>query len=156
MCHDLTGLLNNRNLNALRHTDIRVLSLTASLAPKNGLNISGNEVLRGKLPLFILSQMSRLLNVEILCSLVFTRLHSSGHLSELFLSNTSLNDYDLVHIHFLPNLSILHLNNTGIRNEASVPALVLTWVGLLTHFSQYMSPRQPEALTDRALRLRQS
>jgi hypothetical protein len=54
--------------------------------------------------------------------------------SEPFLSDISLDYHGLVHIHHLPNLSIPHLNNTGIGNEASVPALVLISVKLLTHF----------------------
>ena len=43
----LTGLLNERVLNAFRHTNIRVLSLTESLGAENGLNITGSDVLRG-------------------------------------------------------------------------------------------------------------
>jgi hypothetical protein len=133
--HDLTGLLNHRVLNALRHTDICVLSLTASLVPENGLNISGSEVLRGKLPSSILMAAAvSFAQCKLLCSLVFTRPHSFRHLSELSLSDTPLDDYDLAHIHHLPNLSILHLSNTGIGNEASASTLVLIWVRLLTHF----------------------
>ena len=124
MRHGLTGLLNNRVLNALRHTDIGVLSLTSSLVPENGLNISGNEVLRGKLHLSILT-VEDVLFAQCGFLPVFTRPHSFRLLSELFLSDTPLDDYDLVHVHHLANLSILHLDNTGIGNEASAHAVIV-------------------------------
>ena len=64
-----------------------------------------------------------------LISLVFTRPYSFHHLSELTLSDVPLDDFDLVHVHHLPQLAILHLNNTGIGNEASALPLAL-WVFL--------------------------
>ncbi|EDR04131.1 uncharacterized protein LACBIDRAFT_331008 [Laccaria bicolor S238N-H82] len=39
-------------------------------------------------------------------------------LTELSFSGTRVHDFDLIHIHHLPKLSILFLNNTGIGNEA--------------------------------------
>ncbi|KIJ94986.1 hypothetical protein K443DRAFT_109529, partial [Laccaria amethystina LaAM-08-1] len=39
-------------------------------------------------------------------------------LTELSFSGTRVHDFDLIHIHHLPKLSVLFLNNTGIGNEA--------------------------------------
>jgi hypothetical protein len=44
----LPGLLNARVLNALRTSEIKSLSLVATLGDENGLNIAGVEPLRGE------------------------------------------------------------------------------------------------------------
>ena len=47
------GLLNAQVLDAFRTSEIRSLSLTASLLDQNGLNISGRDSLRGRRPCFV-------------------------------------------------------------------------------------------------------
>jgi len=45
--------------------------------------------------------------------------------SEISLSDTPLQDFDIVSIHHLPRLSVLWLNNTGIGTEAFVMTIFL-------------------------------
>jgi hypothetical protein len=56
---------------------------------------------------------------------VFSKPHSFLFLSELSLSGTRVHDIDVVHIHHLPRLVTLIMNNTGIGNEASVSPCLL-------------------------------
>lgn len=51
---------------------------------------------------------------------VFSKPHSFLFLTELSFSATRVQDADIVHIHHLPRLVTLLLNNTGIGNEGSV------------------------------------
>lgn len=50
----------------------------------------------------------------------FGRPNSFTFLTQLSFSGTPLQNFDLIHIHHLPKLSTLLLNNTGIGNEAQV------------------------------------
>ena len=52
------------------------------------------------------------------CEVVFSKPNSFLFLSELSLSDASLQDFDMTYIHHLPRLSHLWLSNTGIGNEA--------------------------------------
>jgi hypothetical protein len=51
---------------------------------------------------------------------VLAKPHSFQCLTELDLSDTTISDYDLTHIHHLPRLSTLLLNATGVGNEAYI------------------------------------
>ncbi|RXW18771.1 hypothetical protein EST38_g7084 [Candolleomyces aberdarensis] len=104
--HDLTiqkmadflaenGYMNHHILNSFRRTDVTSLSLVASLFDEDGLNICGQEVIE-----------------------VFGKPFSFQHLTELSFGGSRVEDFHLVHIHHLPKLSTLNLNNTGIGNEA--------------------------------------
>jgi hypothetical protein len=107
------GLLDTRVLDVLRTSKISSLSLSASLLDEGGLNLSGRDILHGKLP----AAPSRLL---LMFYSVFNKPHSFLFLSELSFSDTPIEDFDLVHIHHLPRLASLMLDNTGIGNEAFV------------------------------------
>ncbi|KAJ7672228.1 hypothetical protein DFH06DRAFT_1082159 [Mycena polygramma] len=89
------GLLNVRVLTFLRTSEIWRLVMTETMGDEDGLNLAGKDVLP-----------------------VFSKPYSFLFLSELCLSGTRVQDIDLVHIHHLPRLVTLLLNNTGIGNEA--------------------------------------
>ncbi|KIY45136.1 hypothetical protein FISHEDRAFT_67103 [Fistulina hepatica ATCC 64428] len=89
------GLLNAPVLAILRTSEISQLSLTASLTDECGLNLAG----QGIFP-------------------VFGEPNSFSFLRALSFSHASLTDFDLMHIHHLPHLSKLLLDDTGIGNEA--------------------------------------
>ncbi|KAF8896639.1 hypothetical protein BD779DRAFT_1433731, partial [Infundibulicybe gibba] len=89
------GHLNARILAVFRTSEIQSICLTASLIDEQGLNISGSDLFP-----------------------VFSKPNSFSFLSELSLSCSHIQDSDLAHIHHLPKLSTLLLNNTGIGNEA--------------------------------------
>ncbi|KAJ7315335.1 hypothetical protein DFH08DRAFT_715623 [Mycena albidolilacea] len=88
------GLLNVRVLTFLRTSEIWRLVMTDSMSDEDGLNLSGKEVFS-----------------------VFSKPHSFLFLTELSFSGTRVQDADIVHIHHLPRLVTLLLNNTGIGNE---------------------------------------
>ncbi|KAF9460358.1 hypothetical protein BDZ94DRAFT_1170029, partial [Collybia nuda] len=90
-----TGYLNTRVVTLLRTSEIQRIALTESLLDEDGLNLCGRDVLA-----------------------VFGKPNSFLFLSELFLSDTRLEDFDIIHIHHLPKLTTLLLNNTSISNEA--------------------------------------
>ncbi|KAJ7266568.1 hypothetical protein C8J57DRAFT_1068466 [Mycena rebaudengoi] len=79
----------------LRTSEIWRLVLAESMNDEDGLNLAGKEILP-----------------------VFSKPNSFLFLSELHLSGTRVHDSDLAHIHHLPRLVTLLLNNTGIGNEA--------------------------------------
>ena len=108
------GLLNVRVLDMLRTSEIRSLSLTASLLDEDGLNMSGRDMLPGKL------LVPYSFPPPLICHSVFGKPNSFLFLSELSFCDTSVEDFDLVHIHHLPRLATLLLTNTGIGNEAYV------------------------------------
>ncbi|KAJ7111202.1 hypothetical protein C8R43DRAFT_1041770 [Mycena crocata] len=89
------GLLNVRVITVLRTSEIYRLTMGESMGDEDGLNIAGKDVLP-----------------------VFSKPNSFLFLSELSFSGTRIHDIDLVHIHHLPRLATLLLNNTGIGNEA--------------------------------------
>ncbi|KAJ7465160.1 hypothetical protein FB451DRAFT_1370059 [Mycena latifolia] len=89
------GFLNVRVLTILRTSEIWRLALAESMGDEDGLNLAGNALLR-----------------------VFSKPNSFLFLSELSFSGTQIQDIDLVHIHHLPRIVTLLLNNTGIGNEA--------------------------------------
>ncbi|KAJ7698980.1 hypothetical protein B0H17DRAFT_317089 [Mycena rosella] len=89
------GLLNVRVVTILRTSEIWRLAMAESMGDEDGLNLAG----QGLLP-------------------VFSKPNSFLFLSELSFSGTRVQDFDLVHIHHLPRLVTLLLNNTGIGNEA--------------------------------------
>ncbi|KAJ6611164.1 hypothetical protein B0H10DRAFT_2165919 [Mycena sp. CBHHK59/15] len=89
------GLLNIRVITILRTSEIWRLVLTESMGDEDGLNLAGKDILP-----------------------VFSKPNSFLFLTELCLSGTPVQDADLVHIHHLPKLLTLFLNNTGIGNEA--------------------------------------
>ncbi|KAF7311901.1 hypothetical protein MIND_00201400 [Mycena indigotica] len=89
------GLLSSRILTAFRTSEIWRLALTESMNDEDGLNLAGRSVLS-----------------------VFSKPNGFFFLSELSFNGTPVQDIDLVHIHHLPRLVTLLLNNTGIRNEA--------------------------------------
>ncbi|KAJ7690790.1 hypothetical protein B0H14DRAFT_3532173 [Mycena olivaceomarginata] len=78
----------------LRTSEIWRLVMTDSMGDEDGLNLSGKEVFS-----------------------VFSKPHSFLFLTELSFSATRVQDADIVHIHHLPRLVTLLLNNTGIGNE---------------------------------------
>ncbi|KAJ7052014.1 hypothetical protein C8F01DRAFT_1066440 [Mycena amicta] len=88
------GLLSPRVLAILRTSEIWRLALTESMNDEDGLNIAGKSLLT-----------------------VFSKPNSFLFLSELSFNGTRVQDIDLVHIHHLPRLMTLLLNNTGIGNE---------------------------------------
>ena len=49
---------------------------------------------------------------------MFSKPNSFLFLTELTCSGTRLHDFDLIHIHHLPRLAMLMLDNTNISNEA--------------------------------------
>ncbi|KAF5342427.1 hypothetical protein D9611_001240 [Ephemerocybe angulata] len=89
------GYMNHCVLKAFRRSDITTLSLGTSLSDEDGLNICGQDVIKslGKPGSFL-------------------------HLTELSFSESCVEDFNLIYLHHLPKLSVLHLNNTGIGNEA--------------------------------------
>ncbi|KAJ7732141.1 hypothetical protein B0H16DRAFT_180720 [Mycena metata] len=89
------GLLNVRVLTLLRTSEIWRLVLTETMGDEDGLNLAGKDVFP-----------------------VFSKPNGFLFLSELTLSGTRVQDIDLVHIHHLPRLVTLTMNNTGIGNEA--------------------------------------
>ncbi|KAJ7628450.1 hypothetical protein FB45DRAFT_867514 [Roridomyces roridus] len=89
------GLLNTRVMGILRTSEIRKLVLKESLADEDGLNLAGRDAFR-----------------------VFSKPNSFLFLTELSFCGVQLQDLDLLHIHHLPRLVTLLLNNTGIGNEA--------------------------------------
>ncbi|KAJ7146769.1 hypothetical protein C8R44DRAFT_758128 [Mycena epipterygia] len=89
------GFLNVRVLTILRTSEIFRLAMTESMGDEDGLNLAGKDILP-----------------------VFSKPNSFLFLSELSFNNTRVQDLDLVHIHHLPKLDTLLLNNTGIGNEA--------------------------------------
>ncbi|KAJ7081613.1 hypothetical protein B0H15DRAFT_854440 [Mycena belliarum] len=89
------GLLNVRVMAILRTSEIWRLGLTESMHNEDGLNLAGRDILP-----------------------VFGKPNSFIFLAELSFCGTRLENTDLVHIHHLPRLATLLLNNTGIGNEA--------------------------------------
>ncbi|EAU85193.1 hypothetical protein CC1G_06209 [Coprinopsis cinerea okayama7 len=89
------GLITPAILDILRTTSIYSLSLAASLAEEGGLNICGQDMLK-----------------------ILNKPGSFESLTELSLAGSRINDFDLIHIHRLPKLSALHLNQTSVGNEA--------------------------------------
>ncbi|TRM68547.1 hypothetical protein BD626DRAFT_118050 [Schizophyllum amplum] len=89
------GLLNPAILSILRTSELRSLSLTASLLDEDGLNLAGQDIFP-----------------------VFSKPNSFLFLTELIFAGTPLHDFDFTHIHHLPRLAMLSLDNTGIGNEA--------------------------------------
>ncbi|KAL1721344.1 hypothetical protein EV715DRAFT_195328 [Schizophyllum commune] len=105
------GLLNAAILSILRTSEIRSLALTTSLFDEDGLNLAGQDIFP-----------------------VFSKPNSFLFLTELTCSGTRLHDFDLIHIHHLPRLAMLMLDNTNISNEA-IYLLVplkrsLTWLSV--------------------------
>jgi hypothetical protein len=94
----------------LRTSEIWRLTLTDSMGDEDGLNIAGKSILPG-VSLNGMQPMSDL-------RAVFSKPNSFLFLSELSFCGTRVQDFDLVHIHHLPRLVTLLLNNTGIGNEA--------------------------------------
>ncbi|EMD33463.1 hypothetical protein CERSUDRAFT_126177 [Gelatoporia subvermispora B] len=82
-------------VNVLGREEIEHLDMRASIADHEGLNLDARGLLH-----------------------VFGKPNSFLFLKELNLSDTSIRDYDIVHIHHLPRLSHLWLSNTGIGNES--------------------------------------
>ncbi|KAJ7505587.1 hypothetical protein B0H11DRAFT_1850811 [Mycena galericulata] len=102
LCHQViadflgdNGLLNVRTMTILRTSEIWRLTLTESMGDEDGLNLAGKETLP-----------------------VFSKPNSFLFLTELSFCGTRVQDIDIVHIHHLPRLVTLLLNNTGIGNEA--------------------------------------
>ncbi|KAH6909351.1 hypothetical protein BKA70DRAFT_1562190 [Coprinopsis sp. MPI-PUGE-AT-0042] len=89
------GLITPPILDVLRETSITCLALAASLADEDGLNICGPDMLK-----------------------IFETPRSFLCLTEICFAGSRIVDHDLIHIHHLPKLSGLYLNNTGIGNEA--------------------------------------
>ncbi|CAK5273845.1 unnamed protein product [Mycena citricolor] len=89
------GLLNVRVLSVLRTSEIWRLVLSESMNDEDGLNLAGRDILP-----------------------IFSKPNSFLFLSELCLSGTRVHESDLLHVHHLPRLVTLLLNNTGIGNEA--------------------------------------
>ncbi|KAK7017350.1 hypothetical protein R3P38DRAFT_2635246 [Favolaschia claudopus] len=96
------GLLNVRILAFLRTSEIWRLKMTDSFDDEDGLNLGSKDILT-----------------------VFSKPHSFLFLTELSFSGTRVQDPDIVHIHHLPRLVTLCLNNTGIGNEAVFNLLAL-------------------------------
>ncbi|KAK7055930.1 hypothetical protein R3P38DRAFT_2682467 [Favolaschia claudopus] len=96
------GLLNVRILAFLRTSEIWRLKMTDSFDEEDGLNLGSKDILT-----------------------VFSKPHSFLFLTELSFSGTRVQDADIVHIHHLPRLVTLCLNNTGIGNEAVFNLLAL-------------------------------
>ena len=57
--------------------------------------------------------------------IAFQKPNSFLFVSEISLSDTPLQDFDIVSVHHLPRLSVLWLNNTGIGSEAFVMIIFL-------------------------------
>lgn len=91
------GYVNARVMAIFRTSEIQQITLTDSLLDKNGLNLSAKDILP-----------------------VFSKPNSFLFLSELSLSGTPVQDFDITHINRLPKLSTLVLNDTAISNEAHV------------------------------------
>ncbi|TFK63706.1 hypothetical protein BDN72DRAFT_927378 [Pluteus cervinus] len=89
------GHLNERILSILRTSEIRDLSLSSSLTDEEGLNIMSSNSLS-----------------------VFGKHNSFLFLSYLDFGDVPLEDDQIMHIHHLPRLSRLILDNTGVSNEA--------------------------------------
>lgn len=116
----LPGLLNVRVLTLLRTSEIWRLVLTETMGDEDGLNLAGKDVFPGA------HGWTRQLRNSSDCrgvQPVFSKPNGFLFLSELTLSGTRVQDIDLVHIHHLPRLVTLTMNNTGIGNEASVSIL---------------------------------
>ncbi|KAG6861623.1 hypothetical protein C0995_014062 [Termitomyces sp. Mi166 len=88
------GYLSSRILATFRSSEVRWITLTESLIDPGGLNLSGDI-----LP-------------------TFNQPNSFLFVSELSLRDTPIDDFDLRHIHHLPRLTTLLLDNTSISNEA--------------------------------------
>ncbi|GBE90107.1 hypothetical protein SCP_1801310 [Sparassis crispa] len=89
------GHLNARILNILRTSEVKCLDLTASIMDEAGLNLGASDLLH-----------------------VLKKPNSFLFVTDINLSDISLHDFDLTHIHHLPRLKRLWLSNTGIGNEA--------------------------------------
>ncbi|KAL4264542.1 hypothetical protein AB1N83_005057 [Pleurotus pulmonarius] len=89
------ALLTYRILDTFRMSEIRFLSLDKSMARENGLNLGSYDTLS------ILGKPNAFL-----------------FLTELSLNGAQLRDIDILHIHHLPRLSSLFIEETGIGNEA--------------------------------------
>lgn len=100
-------------LDILRTTDVERISHVNSLFDENGLNLCGKDLFLGMLlSLYSLSVLRRFIQTA------FSSPNTFLSLTELSFSGTRVHDFDLIHIHHLPKLSILFLNNTGTGNEA--------------------------------------
>ncbi|KAL6301507.1 hypothetical protein BKA93DRAFT_919725 [Sparassis latifolia] len=89
------GHLNARILHILRTSEVKCLDLTASIMDEAGLNLGASDLLH-----------------------VLKKPNSFLFVTDINLSDISLHDFDLTHIHHLPRLKRLWLSNTGIGNEA--------------------------------------
>ncbi|KAF7965926.1 hypothetical protein HWV62_14438 [Athelia sp. TMB] len=89
------GYLTASVLNALRTSEIKSLSLSSSISDADGLNLAGRDIFS-----------------------VFSKPNSFLFISELIFSGTPIHDFDLIHIHHLPRLARLALDDTEIGNEA--------------------------------------
>ncbi|KAJ7595501.1 hypothetical protein C8J56DRAFT_1115426 [Mycena floridula] len=89
------GYFTPQVLALLRTSEITSLALSKSLGDQDGLNLASRDLLA-----------------------VFAQPNSFFFLTELSFNGTPVLDSDLVHIHHLPKLSTLLLNNTSIGNEA--------------------------------------
>ncbi|KAF9648954.1 hypothetical protein BDM02DRAFT_3095551, partial [Thelephora ganbajun] len=90
-----SGHLSGRILDLFRSSEIQFLDLAPSMLDLEGLNLASRSLLDS-----------------------FQKPNSFLFVSEISLSDTPLQDFDIVSIHHLPRLSVLWLNNTGIGNEA--------------------------------------
>ncbi|KAG6871464.1 hypothetical protein C0993_003258, partial [Termitomyces sp. T159_Od127] len=90
----LLGYLSSRILAAFRGSEVCWITLTESLIDPGGLNLSQDI-----LPTFSLPN-----------SFLFV--------TELSIRDVSIDDFELRHIHHLPRLATLLLDNTSISNEA--------------------------------------
>ncbi|KNZ80186.1 hypothetical protein J132_06779 [Termitomyces sp. J132] len=88
------GYLSSRILATFRSSEVRWITLTESLMDPGGLNLSGDILPTFNLP------------------------NSFLFVSELSLRDIPIDDFDLRHIHHLPRLATLLLDNTSISNQA--------------------------------------
>ncbi|KIM39316.1 hypothetical protein M413DRAFT_415939, partial [Hebeloma cylindrosporum] len=86
--------INQRTLHILRETNVERISFTTLMEDGNGLNLTGRDIYS-----------------------VFSKPDSYRLLSELSFSGIRIQDSDICHIHHLPSLSTLLLDETGIGNE---------------------------------------
>ncbi|KAH0585621.1 hypothetical protein H2248_008846 [Termitomyces sp. 'cryptogamus'] len=89
-----SGYLSSRILATFRSSEVRWITLTESLMDPGGLNLSGDILPTFNLP------------------------NSFLFVSELSLRDIPIDDFDLRHIHHLPRLATLLLDNTSISNQA--------------------------------------
>ncbi|KAJ7646206.1 hypothetical protein B0H17DRAFT_959163 [Mycena rosella] len=95
LANNAPGLLTVGVITVLRTSEIWRLELAESIGDADGLNLAGKDILP-----------------------VLSKPNSFLFLSELSFSGIRMQNIDLVHIHRLPRLANLLLNDTGIGNEA--------------------------------------